>query len=395
MRLQFHMHRTLLVILIIVPFSSSISYSIVMTPLMRAARVGNIKAMQEILTTNETMLKACDKEGKTALHHALYEDQEDAALYLINKNAPLTNLDNYDHTPLSLARLKKMDAATRRIGELLTKADERNSAKNQHFTILIASYNNAQWYRKNIESVLNQTYHYYTVIYMDDLSKDNTFNLAKNFVTRKKGTLEGWIFIKNTEKKYCLGNYLYAIERFCPDNTILVTLDGDDWLYDADVLTYLNKIYCRNPFLLLTYGQSVTYPQMTQPNFCRPIAKSFFKEIGKIRTECRKRLYWPIHHLRSFFAGLFRKINMADLLDKNGLPFRYTEDVAYMMPMIEMASYKHYRHIKKVLYVYNRSNPLITTNTVGLKAIHNKAKSICSKKPYHSLDTQAIAAIRS
>ncbi len=395
MRLYFHIRITLPIILAFAHCQNIQAQSAKMTPLMKAASIGDVKAMQEILALNKNAIKECDLQGRTALHHALYENQEPAALYLINKNAPLTKVDALDHTPLSLSRLKNMRQATSLLGHQMTRARERNPEKNQHFTILIASYNNARWYKKNIESVLNQKYPHYTAIYMDDLSKDNTFNLAKNLVKRNADNFERWIFIQNTEKKYCLGNYLYAVERFCPDNTILVTLDGDDWLYDDQVLTFLNKIYNRTPSLLLTYGQSITYPSLTQPAFCRPINKNYFKEQGKIRSECRKKLYWTIHHLRSFFAGLFRKISRADLLDKNGRPFQYAEDVAYMLPMIEMTGYKHYRYIKKPLYVYNWSNPLITTNTIGLKAIRQKLRFICSRKPYQTLDSQAVAAIRS
>ena len=54
--------------------------------------------------------------------------------------------------------------------------------KQNKFRIQIASYNNEQWVEYNIASILNQTYENYEVTYVDDCSKDSTYNKVKELV---------------------------------------------------------------------------------------------------------------------------------------------------------------------------------------------------------------------
>ena len=50
--------------------------------------------------------------------------------------------------------------------------------------VIVTSYNNGEnkLYENNLKSIFRQSYSNYKVIYIDDASTDNTFNLAKNFV---------------------------------------------------------------------------------------------------------------------------------------------------------------------------------------------------------------------
>ena len=42
------------------------------------------------------------------------------------------------------------------------------------FKIVVTSYNNSKWVETNIESILEQQYQNYEVIYFDDASTDET-----------------------------------------------------------------------------------------------------------------------------------------------------------------------------------------------------------------------------
>jgi cellulose synthase/poly-beta-1,6-N-acetylglucosamine synthase-like glycosyltransferase len=46
--------------------------------------------------------------------------------------------------------------------------------------VIIPSYNNAEWYDKNLSSVFAQDYQNYKVVYMDDNSDDDTYKLVVN-----------------------------------------------------------------------------------------------------------------------------------------------------------------------------------------------------------------------
>ena len=111
---------------------------------------------------------------------------------------------------------------------------------NNKFKIIIPSFNNEDWIEYNIASVLNQNYNNYEVLYVNDKSTDNTLNKVKDIV----GELSNWTIINNKENKGAQYNYFEHLDTFLNnDNDILIHLDGDDWLYDDNVLKNLNKYY--------------------------------------------------------------------------------------------------------------------------------------------------------
>jgi hypothetical protein len=58
--------------------------------------------------------------------------------------------------------------------------------------------------------------------------------------------------------------------------------------------------------------------------------------------------------MRTFYAGLYKKIKPEDLMYEGGfLPM--SVDAGAMLPMIEMAGW-HSRFIKEVIYIYNDTN---------------------------------------
>jgi glycosyltransferase involved in cell wall biosynthesis len=50
------------------------------------------------------------------------------------------------------------------------------------FVVVIPSFNNALWCRRNLESVLNQAYPLFRVIYVDDASTDETPDLVAAYL---------------------------------------------------------------------------------------------------------------------------------------------------------------------------------------------------------------------
>lgn len=249
--------------------------------------------------------------------------------------------------------------------------------KNNEFVILIASYNNAKWYKRNLNSVFRQTYKNYEVIYIDDVSTDHTGELVKKYIAETPFEKKVKVII-NTEKCYCLKNYYREIQKI-PDNKIIVTLDGDDWLAHPNVLRILNQIYS-SPDVWLTYGSCNDFPGGKAGWCSLPIPLD-------VLTENRFRNYsWDtfrIFHLRSFYAGLFKKIKYEDLLYKGNF-IECAEDVAFMIPMIEMAG-SHVTFVPSKLYTYNRSNSLSQIHTFGGKKIQAVVDYIYKKNKYKPL----------
>jgi glycosyltransferase involved in cell wall biosynthesis len=217
----------------------------------------------------------------------------------------------------------------------------------RHIVVVIASYNNLYYVLKNLKSVLDQNYSNYHVIYIDDCSTDATLTVAKRYVARRKKS-DKVHFIHNEKRMNALYNQYTAV-TLCRDTDLIVILDGDDWLANNYVLSYLNNVYSDNK-TWLTYGQFTQYPTGHQ-GWGKPMPEKVIKQNGFREYEMA-----PCH-LRTFYAGLFKQIKKEDLMYEGSF-FKMTGDNAFMFPMIEMAREDHFKFISKILMVYNAGNPI-------------------------------------
>src|SRR6516164_7423409 len=94
--------------------------------------------------------------------------------------------------------------------------------------VIIPSYNNHQWYGRNLSSVIGQDYQSFRVIYVDDCSSDGTGELVKQFIadTDSESLIQ---LISNSDRIGALQN-IYNTVNTCDDEEIVILLDGDDWL---------------------------------------------------------------------------------------------------------------------------------------------------------------------
>ena len=216
----------------------------------------------------------------------------------------------------------------------------------RHFTVVIPSYNNEKWVDKCLSSALRQDYDNYEVVYINDCSTDKTLEHAQSIFERSSAP-EGSKVINNEINKKALRNLSYSIKESRED-TIIVTLDGDDWLPNDKVLKTLDEVYSSGDVWMTagSYVDNVT-GRIGQPN----IDSNYW--TGNIRMKP-----WTISHLRTFRRGLFMKIRPEDLLDDDGDFYKFTFDQVMMYPMAEMSGPEHFREIKDVMYVYNRRNPI-------------------------------------
>lgn len=216
------------------------------------------------------------------------------------------------------------------------------------FVILIPSYNNSAYCERNLRSVLEQNYDNYRIIYIDDCSKDDTYEKVRQ-ILQNSPQKSPITLIRNEKNQGALYNLYQAIQE-CEDHEIIVTVDGDDFLAHDGVLKKLNQMYA-NPDVWMTYGNFLDYPTYSQkPVICKKIPKKVIQK-NSYRKEA-----WVSSHLRTFYAGLFKAIKLEDLLYQGRfLPMAW--DLGFMMPMLEMSG-KRTVFIRDILYLYNRSNPL-------------------------------------
>lgn len=256
------------------------------------------------------------------------------------------------------------------------------AAVEKPLVVVVASYNNKDYYEKNLDSIFSQSYKNFRVIYTDDFSPDGTGGLVESYV-QKHQLDDRMIVIKNKKRKGALYNYYMAIHS-CHDDEIVLTVDGDDWLSGNNVFNTINNAY-QNDNVWLTYGQYRQYPAGKRGH-CRPFPPGVIQNNGF-------RFYsWISSQLRTFYAGLFKQIKHQDLYH-GGEFFPIAYDVAMMMPLLEMAGERH-KFIPQVLYIYNRETPINDDKVDG----RNKQRlydRIARKKPRYSRLAQKTWGVKS
>ena len=247
------------------------------------------------------------------------------------------------------------------------------SLSEKPIVIVVPSYNNERWCIKNLDSIINQKYDNYRVVYIDDASADRTFEFVQQYCN-EHNIQECITIVHNTKRVGAMAN-LYKAIHSCQDDEIIITVDGDDWLPHDGVLEYINKVY-QDENVWITWGQFQMYPSR-----CKGFCKDFPEEV--VRSNSYRKHEMPVSHLRTFYAWLFKLIDKNDLLYR-GQFYPVTWDKAMMAPMIEMASGR-YACISEVLYIYNFSNPISDCRMHGRLQVNLEAE-IFSKQPYAPID---------
>ena len=253
-----------------------------------------------------------------------------------------------------------------------------NILEEKPLVVVVPSYKNASWYKRNLDSVFMQQYENYRVIYIDDNSTDGTYELVNAYI--KSCHQEHRVtLIHNEKRKGALANHWKAV-HLCDDHEIVINLDGDDWLAHDQVFNVINKVY-DNPRVWLTYGSYENYPSGTKGECSRKLPRTI------IKYQAYREFAYMTSHLRTFYAGLFKQIRLADLIYK-GRFFPAACDVALMFPMLEMAGGR-LKFIDEVLYEYNKVNPESHLRKRVLTQMHmaHVLRGRCKYKPLQKLST--------
>jgi glycosyltransferase involved in cell wall biosynthesis len=211
--------------------------------------------------------------------------------------------------------------------------------------IVTCAWNAEKYIDICIDSVLFQKYTDYKMFIVDDISTDKTVEVIK----KKINGDSRFQLIENTEKKFKLKNFddILSNEKLINAEDIIVELDGDDWLYHDNVLGLVTNIYKTSPNLLIANGK-FAYSNGT-------LGFSNDVNISLVRTSS-----FCFSHLRTWKASLWRQVDKRYFIDPNsntGSYFKIAADMAYSLPMLEIAGQYRYSHIPEVLLVYNETSP--------------------------------------
>lgn len=216
-------------------------------------------------------------------------------------------------------------------------------------------YNAEKYIKECIDSVASQLYNNYKHYIIDDLSTDNTFNIAKETINNlSKDIRNKFVLIKNKNKKYALGNQIETIKKYANIDDIIVLLDGDDKLVNKpDIFNYINRQYEEG--IKFTYGSCYSLADKIPL-----IAQPYPKNVHKNKSYRQHLFNWgmPYTHLRTFSKELFDLVDESNFKDDEGNYYVAGGDNALFYPLIEQCEESEIRAIQRVLYMYNDSNPL-------------------------------------
>lgn len=346
--------------------------------------IRNIFCIQKIIYTNMS--------NPFITKEKLYE--------IFNKNNIPTKL--YD----SLDPIKMIDMVNEifRPLESLTEELEPNTKLNMRsgeypMVVIIPSYNNRTKFKETLNSVFNQNYQNYRIIFIDDCSDviGDVLEIdeIRAYVNTNKQNSRFTLISQHVRQRQCAGRYIGYHMSY--DDEIVILLDGDDRLYDNNAMRIISYNY-REKHIASSYGGYV--------DMCDKIIHTKIKGIDQfpehviVNRSYRSYMYISVH-LRTGFAKLFKSIRLINLLDNNDNFFHVATDTAEMMPIHEMLTYdrtrkrgmyeqerlKYFDVIKEPLCIYNRDNSIIYTTSF--------ARRNEEKNDYKQYRIDALKKIRS
>ncbi|HYE21093.1 MAG TPA: glycosyltransferase [Tepidisphaeraceae bacterium] len=205
---------------------------------------------------------------------------------------------------------------------------------------------------KCLTSIAAQAAPGWTAYLLDDHSREDGGAVARATV----GDDERFVCLRNAGEPSLLSCYWQLVHRPEVDPTdVCVCVDADDWLPDDGVFGRVQAAYRKDP-IWLTWG-SFARGRAGAPELKRGSARPL-ADPRRIR-----RLPWVTSHLKTFKAGLFRRISPACLTGGDGRYLPSASDMALMFPMVEMAGRHRIRFLPELNYVYNVGNPRSVSKT--------------------------------
>jgi hypothetical protein len=254
-------------------------------------------------------------------------------VYYKNCNFVDINLTNYDIDCIKKAKITDKDF------DILPKK------KNYKYAIIVPNcnnnhgdYNGKTFLQNCIESILNQTYKNFELIFVDDMSTDTSVNTIVDYMKDERIHL-----IKNKRKRYNGGSRNVGIE-YALDNLnfdYFCFLDSDDWWKHNKVLELINsRLYDHE---LMTIG-------------CEGIGINY-KMYNK--ATCYQDLYSLNGNVWcTAWSRIIRKDKIVYFCEDTLM-----EDRVWTYRLADNIDFKNFINLNEICYCWNRTN---TTNSVSI-----------------------------
>ena len=221
------------------------------------------------------------------------------------------------------------------------------------FSVLIAHYNNFEYFKQCYESLKKQTFQDFEIIVVDDCSTDDSFEKIQNYCNGDSRVK----FFQNSENKGVGFTKKRCVEE--ASGEICGFVDPDDALTE-NAIEISVKAYNEN--YIATYSQFYLCDENLN-------IQNIFKRTKKIKNN--NPLFFNIHFEVSHFFTFKKEAYLrTEGINPN---YKVAEDIDYILKLYEIGSFQF---IKKPLYLYR-------IHKTGLS--HDETKTYIKNETWHTV----------
>ena len=267
----------------------------------------------------------------------LFDDEE--LDELLKTNLHCVYYKNCDYVDINLTNY---DIDCIKKAKITDENYDKLEKKNHKIGIIIPNYNYEHTIEKCLTSILNQTYTNYEIIFVDDMSTDNSVAIAKKLLKTPHKVIE----LKQKRLNGGARNEGYL--HLSDDVDYVYYVDSDDWLYDEHCLEKINNKLQTQPDVLFVGMASYKNDKL---NTCFiPQYKDKYEAMQGWSGSCGKVIK---KNLATRQECLYNEGTLKE--DKN----QHCKICIYM---------KDFKLLKEPIYVWNREN-LKSVTTIREKVI--------------------------
>lgn len=181
------------------------------------------------------MIIAVDRNTIQAVkdgHEYIYIYKNESLKELLKTGLHCVRYDCFEYADINLTDFE-IDCFKK--AKITDDYDKMPEPKDYKIAIIIPNCNYAEWLEKCLNSILNQTYKNYEIIFVDDMSTDNSLEIAKKILKPPHKVIE----LK--QKRLNGGARNEAYLHLSNDVDYVWYVDSDDWLKDETVLEKINQ----------------------------------------------------------------------------------------------------------------------------------------------------------
>lgn len=213
----------------------------------------------------------------------------------------------------------------------------------KRFVFICPTFNAEKTARQALLSIASQSYQNWRVIFIDDMSTDDTCRTVLQLMNSLK--LESKLTcVFNKTKKWEVENVIQGL-ALCDDDDIICRMDLDDYLTDLNALEILNVLYEKDPELdaIWTAHRWFDETQLTTMNISSHMQPGSDPYVHR----------WVSSHFKTFKKSLLKNVKDENYRGADGQYFKRIGDQAFMLPALKCA--RKWRYLDMPMYAYRCS----------------------------------------